>query len=196
MKWDKIKRKGKHKVNGYDIDLSHLQDITYTFTIEKSKKQHEITFEVLVQYSSHCVSWGAEHGKEIDFTGLDTACKIIDEKGIKRCFCDDRYELSKKLPDIFQHVLNYKCFFTGRENLLFIEFVTELGEREEYEIYFNVTKQGKNKLRLFVESAYIRDEERLKTKPLHFSRRDKVSVKILFAKKLRNLPIIEPLSKK
>ncbi|MBX8520219.1 hypothetical protein K5D37_11075 [Pseudomonas cichorii] len=60
----------------------------------------------------------------------------------------------------------------------------------KYEIYFNVRKDAnkKNTLNLFVESAYIRDED-ADNEPVNFKKADKMQAWKLFLKKVRGEPM-------
>lgn len=192
MDWNVVKNNGYKEVDGNRQDLTHLSDCIYNFTINATEKYPSTDIDVLVQYSSHCVSWGSEQNQEIDFSIHGEDRRVIDDKGNHRCFCDSRYELSKKLPEIFSSLLRYKCFFTGRENWLIIEIIDSFGNRDEYEIFFNLTRQGKKMLRLYVESAYVRDEHSEIRKPANFKHRDKIRASVLLMKKLRGDGVRRP----
>ncbi len=60
----------------------------------------------------------------------------------------------------------------------------------KYEIYFNVRKDAnkKNTLKLFVESAYVRDED-ADNEPVNFKKADKMQAWKLFLKKVRGEPV-------
>ena len=192
MDWGKIKADGYKEVGGINHDLSHLKDAKCHFTIEASGKYPEISFSVLVQYSSHCVSWGSRHGQEIDFKVHGEERRIIDEKGVFRCFCEARHSLSLNLPGIFETLTQRVCFFTGKSNWLVIEVLGCSGESLEYEVFFSLTRQSSRMLRVYVESAYVRDPDKPGNRPMHIKRRDKVRAKVLLAKKLRGEPIRRP----
>lgn len=70
--------------------------------------------------------------------------------------------------------------------------MTPGGQREEYEVFFNVTWQSSNMLRVYVESAYVRDSKYAGLRPNKKGRRDKMGGKILLTKKLRKEPIRQP----
>lgn len=192
MHWKEIKMAGFKEVDGQSHDVTHLKDVIYQFTIPATSSHPETSFETLVQYSSHCVSWGPKMGEDIDFNTHGYDRRIVDEKGIHRCFCDKRYALSHNLPRIMLSLPDRTCFFTGRDNWLTIEIVMPDGQRKEYEVFFNVTRQSTNMLRVYVESAYIRDSEYEGLKPNKAGRRDKVGGKTLLSKKLRKEPIRQP----
>jgi len=114
VQWNEIKKSGCIVVGGVTHNLTHLTDAKYQFTIEASGKHPEVTFEVLVQYSSHCVSWGPKEDQPIDFTVCGYDRRIFDDKRIARCFRETRHNLSQRLPEIFNTLLDRKCLFTGR----------------------------------------------------------------------------------
>lgn len=63
------------------------------------------------------------------------------------------------MPEIARNVSQAQCYNTGKGNFFLINMVDENGSSCEYEVYFKITKTAiKGVLRLFVESAYIRDE--------------------------------------
>ncbi|WP_369600456.1 hypothetical protein AAIA72_11460 [Hahella sp. SMD15-11] len=191
MDWKTIKEQGYMEIDGTRYDLSHLQDAWYDFVIEASGRYAELKGTLLVQYSSHCVSWGPKRGERIDFNIQGEQRRIIDDKGVHRCFCNRRYQLSAHLPHIFETFADRWCLFTGYENWLTIEVLGPAGEPQEYEVYFRVTKQSRSLLRIYVESAYVRDKgygDQKHTK----HRRDKVRAKVLLAKKLRGEPVRRP----
>ena len=191
MNWEEIKAAGFKAIGGQSHDVTHLQDATYPFTIPATPQHPETSFETLVQYSSHCVSWGPK-GEAIDFDTHGHDRRVIDERGIHRCFCDRRYALSHNLPGIMSSLPDRACFFTSRDNWLTVEIMTPGGQREEYEVFFNVTRQSSNMLRIYVESAYVRDSEYAGLRPNKMEKRDKVRGKTLLTKKLRREPIRQP----
>lgn len=192
MDWESIKKQGYKEVNGTRNSLDHLQDARYQVVIEASNKHPELRCTLLVQYSSHCVSWGPKHGATIDFSTHGEQRRIIDDKGVHRCFCDIRYKLSHHLPGIFKTFPDRLCLFTGRDNWLTVEIINASGQCEKYEVFFSITRQSRRMLRIYVESAYIREAGYPENKPVNLKRRDKVRAKVLLAKKLRGEPIRRP----
>ena len=84
------------------------------------------------------------------------------------------------------------CFFTIRGNWLSIEILDPLGRRQVYEVYFNLTWQSRNFLRLYVESAYVRTGENRVRGRGDFRRKDRIRGNVLLAKKLRHEAIRRP----
>jgi len=191
MEWKTIKSQGQLTVSGTLYSVSHLQDATYHFTIPATDRFPALTVGVLVQYSSHCISWGPRDGEAIDFSVEGEDARIIDDKGIHRCFDPDRYQKSASLPAIFAAFVDRTCFFTGYENWLTVELEAQDGQgRIEYEIFFNLRRQSSAFLRLNVESAYVRTDANGNPER-QFSRREKVRARTLLAKTLRG-ELIKP----
>ncbi|MCP4935705.1 MAG: hypothetical protein GY927_16230 [bacterium] len=62
------------------------------------------------------------------------------------------------MPDIIKDLSERKILQTGKGNYLTIEMLGEKGQIEHYEVYFSLRKPGKKQaLKLYIESAYIRD---------------------------------------
>lgn len=97
--------------------------------------------------------WGPKREQEIDFLAYGEDSRIIDDKGVHRCFCKARHELSLNLPGIFETLTERLCLFTGHENWLTIEILDPSRKRLEYEVFFRLTKQSSSMLRIYVESA-------------------------------------------
>lgn len=125
-------------------DLSHLKPHTVIFIVpaDINKKYNERQCPVLVSYSDHCYtkSVGGTEQREFDLT---------------------RYEVSKELPDIIGGLMQRKCSFALDRTF----FTIETKQQGPYEIYFSVYKNSFGKIALRVQSAYIRDEERLIDRP-------------------------------
>jgi hypothetical protein len=57
------------------------------------------------------------------------------------------------LPEILEQLPWRSCYQTGDGNF----FSVDMREKGSYEIYFKVDRTGKGRLKLFVQSAYLRD---------------------------------------
>jgi hypothetical protein len=82
--------------------------------------------------------------------------------------------------------------FTGHENFLTLELgdlMPGLGVDARYEIYFSVRKaEAKNTLKVFIESAYVRDEE-ADNQPVNFKKTDKITGWKVFLNKACGSPV-------
>ena len=111
----------------------------------------------------------------------------------KRCFSPERFYWSRNLPEIIRSLPSDRlCFFTGHENWLSIEILDSQGRQQVYEVFFKLTRQSSNFLRVYVESAYVRAAESEIRRPSEFRRKAKIRGKVLLVKKLRNEPIMRP----
>lgn len=135
MQWCLIKQRGFHQVEQTVYDLSHLQDVQHCFNIEATDRYAAVEGRLLVQYSSHCISFGAKQGQVLNFDELGAERLVVDDKGDARCFCDKRYAWSKYLPSVFANFLDRRCFFTSHDNWLTIELLDAYGNQIEYEIF-------------------------------------------------------------
>ena len=193
MDWRDIRQAGSKTVGGEDYDLTHLQDSVFSFSIAATKGCPEINADMLIQYSSHCVSIGPPHGERFDFAELGMDQLVVDERGNERCFCPERYEWSKNLPDIIRTLPSDRvCFFTGHENWLTFEILDPAGVRHTYEVFFNLRRQSSKFVRVYVESGYVRTADDEIRRPSDFRRQAKMRGKVLLAKKLRKQPILAP----
>lgn len=137
--------------NGKQYDLSHVHPFTMEVIQAATKGKPERTYKINVSFSLHCFTI-----KDFSEEGLE-----YSDNRETRYFCFRRYELSKLLPDIIGRIGGMKCYHTGHSNYFIVETVNEEGDiTSKYEIYFKISKAGKKTgLNLYVESAYVRDEE-------------------------------------
>jgi len=172
--------------------LGHLRSRTQTLVVPAAEGHPSVTLTLQVEYSSHCVSAGAKQSQMIDFHAVGYERLIIDHRKVRRVFHAGRHALSFLLPDIIASIADRRCFFTGRENFLTLELGnTTPGQAADmrYEIYFNVRKgEGKNTLKLFIESAYVRDED-ADNRPVNFKKADKIRAWKLFLNTARGASI-------
>jgi len=100
-------------------------------------------------------------------THIKETWRVVDDELVysdsreKRIFCFSRYTLSYLLPDIAKQINCKTCFHTGKGNF----FTIETPNQQEYEIYFKVSKSDNGFLRLFIESAYVRDNLHKSSQP-------------------------------
>jgi hypothetical protein len=183
MLWQELLRRGHIVVHGKAYELDHLLSKVVEITIPTSGAFPERKISMLVEYLSHCVSFGPQSEDEpLDFEMLGQSRRMIDHHRAERAFCFDRYRWSKHLPESIAALNNEKCFFTPHKNWVIVKGLDDLGNRVDYEIYFRLRKgETKGTLRMVVESAYVRDRNRASPgKPR--KRRDIVSFKVLASK--------------
>lgn len=107
-----------------------------------------------------------------------------------RIFSFGRHKLSYRLPKIAQGIGSTPCYHTGKGNFFVIDIENEDGVAEEYEVYFNVARadKGKGWLHLFIESAYVRDNEHQSSQP----KKKKVNFFVIAHNRQLNKPIKLP----
>lgn len=133
-------------VNGAAVDLTHLHEFSFTF--DTGKRQGVMCF---VTFSTHCFS------DKYDPDRHPAKVTVFDDRGVERCFDQERYDLSKGLRALLAGLPGTKVYQTPEANFAII--TTRSGR--EYRVFFNVRKmEQKKRLRLYVESAYSPDSER------------------------------------
>lgn len=141
-------------LNGVVHDLSHLHDVTLSFTQLAKGENPERVYEIDVEFSLHCFTSGLKPGEAVDPT-----LRYCDSRECRH-FDVLRYELSKQLPAIVADLHRKKCFHSGKGNFFLVELVNAHGAVEQYEIYFALSRVsgGAGRLKLFVQSAYVRTQ--------------------------------------
>ena len=130
--------------------LSHLRSRTMVYEQPAKGGNPARKYEVEVEFSCHCFTRGLPEEGPVDHKLL-----YSDEK---RIFDFQRYRLSKLLPGIVEELPNRACFHTDTRQDNFFSLDQQNGE-ETYEIYFKADRVGKGRLKLFVQSAYLRDKQ-------------------------------------
>lgn len=152
---------GHIAIGGVQHSLAHLQPFSYTVQITDAKMV-VTPISVAVEFSSHCVSKGPKDGQTLDFSQTGYEPLVIDHRHIKRRFLPARYEASVVLPKILQSLDERPCLFTKGNNFLTIEMkevIPGYPDGTQYEVYFNVKQSGAASVAVYVESAFVRDED-------------------------------------
>jgi hypothetical protein len=144
--------------------LDHLCSFEHEFVQDPEPGKKEKRYKFIIEFSFHCFTRGPNKHKGEKLEDVDSSLHYSDSRD-KRIWCFDRYKLSFFLPDIARGVSQKKCYNTGKGNFFLIDLVESDGSISEYEVYFKVTRAGKGVLRLYVESAYIRDAEHGSAQP-------------------------------
>ena len=165
-------------------DLSHLHPRTTTVTQSAVAGKPERIFNLLVFYSLHCFTRG------IALNEVPDPALCYSDRRETRVFDFRRYELSKRLPLISSELAKRKCYHSGKGNFFVVELVDESGTREEYEVFFLASRSTtRGSLNLFVQSAYIRDQDHLSARP---APRKPIRFEILLYNVQTGKPIKEP----
>ncbi|MEW9681154.1 hypothetical protein [Pseudomonas sp. TE50-2] len=185
---------GAIEVAGEPWCLQHLRAHSHEVQLPGSGVQPSIAVMLRLEYSSHCVSHGARQGLALDFDSIGLDSLVIDHRGIYRAFCPTRHRLSLQLPAIMCSLADRQCLFTGHSNWLTLEG-NQFGfpEGSHYEVYFNMRREAATSLRIYVESAYVRDARHAASSQSRFKRHEKIKGWLLMLKKLRNEPVRRPI---
>lgn len=173
--WDAFSYKG------ITYDLGHLHPFCFQYKQQATVNKPESIFNVQLCFSLHCFT------KD----GLLSSSSPLNYSDAKetRTFNFDRYELSKKLPEIVMSLHMRKCMHTTRGNYFVIDVDTPDAGKLEYEVFFNVGKLENNVASIYIESAYVRDEAHMKNRP---PTTKKISLFVLIYNKLNNKIIRVP----
>jgi len=185
----KTKREEYIFVEGVRYSISHLHDAVYRYPIKGSAGHSPPECDALVQCSSQRITWGPKRGKKIDFSTHGEDRRITDERGVHRCFDETRHSHSTNLVRIFGTLTDRQCIFTGSGNFVTAEIMEIDGEGLPYEVYFRIARQGSTMVRIYVQSAYVRDTNISPNRPSFQRRHEGVSGRVLLAKTLRGEPV-------
>ncbi|WP_372364231.1 hypothetical protein ACCQ07_21390 (plasmid) [Xanthomonas sp. NCPPB 3583] len=191
--WPDHLAKGVIAIEGAQFSLAHLQPLNYQVVIQPPSKG-PVTVPVQVEFSSHCVSKGPpKNGPALIFNAHHDDL-VIDHRGIWRCFHSARYQASVLLPQIMKTLDQRPCLFTNGENFLTMELhqlVPGYPSGTQYEVYFNVTSRGGGAVRIYVESAYVRDED-ADNDPYKFKKDDRIKGWRLLLNRATGRPVRRP----
>ena len=150
----------------------------------------EKRYPFVVEFLLHCFTHGPNTQKGETLANYPSELYYEDSRET-RVFCFRRHELSFLLPDIARTIATRKCYHTGKGNFFTVELPgAEEDEVEEYEIYFQVSRNGKKGggLRLTVESAYVRDNDHESSQPV----KKKIKFFVIAHNRLKNKPVKAP----
>ena len=191
--WVQIRKRAFIRVDGVYHSLAHLAGMIVELVIEATPRHPQVSLQIHVEFTSHCVSFGPKHGQQLDFGVLGMDRKILDHRRVARAFCPRRYQWSLQLPRIVRSLANSVCYYTGSasKNWLVVELIDDAGHQLSYEIYFQLRRDRVNALRMVIESAYVRMPGTTgPTIPHH--RKGKVRFKVLAAKISRGDSVRDP----
>ncbi len=138
--------------SGKRYDLSHAHPFEWEYTAPASDRRPERTYQIHATFSMHTFSRGIKNGRRPE-EGL-----IYRDSREAREFDFERYELSRRLPEIVRALGTRPCYHTHHGNFFTIELNDPDRKRQDYEIYFKASRASrKGWLNLYVQSAYVRD---------------------------------------
>ncbi|WP_444905297.1 hypothetical protein ACJJIU_22280 (plasmid) [Microbulbifer sp. CnH-101-E] len=157
-----IKKWNDFKYKGNTYELTHLSAFRQKFIQPAKSGKPARAYQFEIEFSLHCFTHGPHHGRTL--SDYDPELYYRDSRET-RVFCFRRHELSFLLPDIAKTISERKCYHTQKGNYFLIELAGEEGMKVEYEVYFKVSRASKGGLRLFIESAYVRDDSWKSSQP-------------------------------
>ncbi len=187
---------GYIEVEGVRHSLEHLRPFVYVVHIEEPTNV-VTAVHVSVEFSSHCVSKGPRKGQHFDFSALSHSVLVIDERRVWRRFQAERHAASTVLPDIIRTLAKRPCLFASQTNFLTMELrelIPGYSPGTQYEVYFNVKHQSHLEVLVFVESAYVRDEDS-DNDPFKFKKDDRIKGWRLLLNRGRGKPVRRPPSR-
>lgn len=191
--WPDHLARGFIEISGVRHSLEHLRPFAYVAQIEESNGV-VTAVQVSVEFSSHCVSKGPRKGQHFDFSRLGHSLLVIDERRIWRKFLAARHTASTVLPEIIRTLVERPCLFTSQTNFLTMELcelIPEYPTGTQYEVYFNVKRLGNLSVLVFVESAYVRDEDS-DNDPYKFKKDNRIKGWRLLLNRGRGRPVRRP----
>ena len=169
---------------GTSYSLDHLHPRRMGFEQPATGNAPTRQFQVQVIFSLHCFTRNLEDGEPAPVKAMS-----YSDSRETRIFDFTRYELSKQLPAIVQQLQGRKCFHSGKGNYFVIELVSDAGEQNEYEVYFDASRSSeRGVINLFVQSAYIRDKAHTGNRP----RKKPIKFDIILFNTLHGRPIRMP----
>jgi hypothetical protein len=134
------------RIGGKIYDLSHL----HPFRLEiKPKAEGARTYSVRVTFGFHCFTRGPIEGDTPDFH--------MRHGNELRCFCMERYGLSKELIDMIKYAANGRAYFGEKSNFLIVESAAQ--QNAPYVAFFDVERAKKSDgydAVMFVTSAHLK----------------------------------------
>lgn len=141
-------------VNGQAVGFAHLEPFHLALFVEKISR----SMTVDVRFSNHCFSEG------FDPLVHPVSLKLLDHGGRERAFCNIRYLLSARLPDMVRSLPDAAVWLTKREHN-YVYFIMIEDGSGQYPMFFNLRRPASSTcdLSMFVESAYMMDLEQMRS---------------------------------
>lgn len=143
-----------HAQNGVTYSMKHLHPAYITFDAEAQGDRPALSIRVRVEYSHHCFS---QDPSKVDAFDAEHLYHWAARPEDARVFCPLRWEASKELPGLIHRLDERNCYPTRKENYFAVKRDHPSGH---YVMYFRAERRftGGADVRLFVESAYHRDD--------------------------------------
>jgi hypothetical protein len=142
---------------GTPWDLSHLKPFSFLVTVPG----HAAPLRVVVLFSCHCFTRD-ETDAEKASSSVDPADQYSDERE-SRILDEERYLLSKAyLPQLVKDLATRKITVADEKrkngNFVTLELNVANAQGGYYSVFFEVEKERQRKLKLRVQSAYLRQQ--------------------------------------
>lgn len=125
-----------------EVYIPHLDRRSFVLRHKEREVRATLTF------SSHC--WTKPCTRAVSQTPV-----VVDEFENMRYFCEERYDLSKKLPAMFETLLSNKVYDTGRFNTYGL-YRSNGTSPTAYTAFFSVTPSAEmGVVKIHVRSAYV-----------------------------------------
>ena len=144
-------------INGHPYDLSHLDPFTFPVTHEETERIVRVTFDNHVFTVAH----------DPDRHRPDLICSR--RPGDWRAFDVRRWELSRKLPELFRNLGGQAVYQTGGRNFFFP--CGDAGQAP-YVVFFQVRRSDRQgaDVHVIVRSAYEKESMTRQARPVTFPR--------------------------
>ncbi len=154
------------ELGGQVFYLGHLDGFAYDLIVPAKDGKPAQSYRLNVTFSIHCFTRGAKQGEDI------AAELAYSDSRETRIFDPERYEQSKRLPEIVKTLGERKCHHDKHGNYYVFEVEDEEGVKRYYSVFFTVSKAGKKAgLNLYVTTAHMRPQPPYtkSVKPVRFS---------------------------
>lgn len=158
IKWDDFNFRGTNH------SLLHLDSFIHIFEQEAKGDKLSKRYSFIIEFGLHCFTKGPSKHKGKVLSDYPEELYYKDSRET-RIFCFRRHLLSSRLPGIAKNISQTPCYHTGKGNFFVIDIENDNGDSDEFEVYFRVSRSGGGRLRLFIESAYVRDDEHGSSQP-------------------------------
>ena len=135
------------------FDLGHLHPYCIQYVQAAGQNKPERRYQVQVIFGLHCFTRSPKPDERFSREWC------YSDSRETRTFCLQRYELSKRLPEIINDLSRQRCYHTQKGNFFVVEILDTANEPRQYEVYFKASRPRlRGMLNLFVQSAYVRDK--------------------------------------
>jgi len=145
MNWNQRLEHG-FTINSKHYSVKHLNSFIHSYQIKSLNRD----LNCHIQFSSHCCTEEAQNRV--------SSAMYLNDRGVKRRFCFNRYNASKNLVGLVENLSNalLKKDKSGNRNVLLVE-LEHNGTIDVYKIFLNVKKNREKgiDLAMFVETAHI-----------------------------------------